>query len=152
MAHVDLTLSELTDPNRLLGVASSLALWSDRVSLAAEPCLVMDTAGIVAAASPGCTPLLGIDPRTAVGRRLVGVGGVLHLLDFGAIVSDLPEWEMDKIPPRVAATTGGLARGLMRLRCPDGSPRTVDAISVPLRDHVASSPVVGSLTFFSSVR
>jgi len=152
VAHVDLALSELTDPGRMLGVAGSLALWSDPVSMAAEPCLLMDTAGVVAAASPGCASLLGIDPRAAVGRNLVGVGGVLHLLDFGAIVSDLPVWEMDKIPPRVAVTTGGLARGLMRVRGPDGAPRTVDAIAVPLRDHAASSPVVGSLTFFSSVR
>jgi hypothetical protein len=94
--------------------------------------------------------LLGIDARAAVGRRLVG--GVLHLLDFGAIVCDLPPWEADKVPPRLAATTGGLARGLMRLRGPDGAPRTVDAISVPLRDNGASAPVVGSLTFFSLVR
>jgi hypothetical protein len=150
VAHVDLALSELTDPGRLLGVAGSLDLWSYPVSMAAEPCLVVDASGVVAAASPGCQPLLGIDPHAAVGRSLVG--GVLHLLDFGSIVSDLPVWEADKIPPRIAATTGGLARGLMRLRGPDGAPRTVDAISVPLRNNSPSSPVVGSLTFFSLVR
>lgn len=150
MAHVDLALSELTDPGRLLGGAGSLDLWSYPVSMAAEPCLLVDAAGVLVAASPGCTTLLGIDPRAAMGRRLVG--GVLHLLDFGAIMSDLPAWEADKIPPRLAATTGGLARGLMRLRGPDGAPRTVDAISVPLRDNAASSPVAGSLTFFSHVR
>jgi PAS domain-containing protein len=150
MAHVDLALSDLTDPGRLLTVSGSLDLWTYPVRLAAEPCLLVDADGILVAASPGCTPLLGIDPHTAVGRRLVG--GVLHLLDFGAIVSDLPAWEADKIPPRLAATTGGLARGLMRLRGPDGAPRTIDAISVPLRDNTPASPVVGSLSFCSLVR
>lgn len=150
MAHVDLALSDLTDPGRLLGATGSLELWSYPVSIAAEPSLLVDSADVVVAASPGCQALLGIDPRTAVGRRLVG--GVLHLLDFGAIMSDLPPWEADKIPPRLAATTGGLARGLMRLRGPDGAPRTVDAISVPLRDNAPSAAVAGSLTFFSLVR
>lgn len=149
MAHIDLALSDLTDPGRLLGVSGSLDLWSYPVSMAAEPCLLVDADGVVVAASPGCEALLGIDPQTATGRRLVG--GVLHLLDFGAIVSDLPAWEADKVPPRLAATTGGLARGLMRVRGPDGAPRTVDAISVPLRDQATSAPVVGSLTFFSLV-
>jgi PAS domain-containing protein len=150
VAHVDLALSDLTDPGRLLGAAGSLDLWAYPVSMAAEPCLLADAAGVVVAASPECRTMLGIDPRSAVGRSLVG--GVLHLLDFGAIVSALPSWEADKIPPRLAATTGGLARGLMRLRGPDGTPRTVDAISVPLRDNAPSSPVVGSLSFFSLVR
>jgi len=150
MAHVDLALSDLTDAGRVLGVSGSLDLWAYPVSMAAEPCLLVDAAGVLVAASPGCTELLGIDPNTAVGRPLVG--GVLHLLDFGAIVSDLPAWEADKIPPRLAATTGGLARGLMRVRGPDGSPITVDAVSVPLRDNTQSSPVVGSLTFCALVR
>ncbi len=150
MAHVDLALSELTDPGRLLGVSGSLDLWSYPVSIAAEPSLLVDVAGVVVAASPGCEALLGIDARAAVGRTLVG--GVLHLLDFGPSTTDLPAWEADKIPPRLAATTGGLARGLMRLRGPGGAPRTVDAISVPLRDNVPSAPVVGSLTFCALVR
>lgn len=150
MAHVDLALSELTDPGRLLGATGSLDLWAYPVSMAAEPCLLVDASGVVVAVSPGCEALLGIDPRTAVGRSLVG--GVLHLLDFGAIISDLPAWELDKIPPRIAAKTGGLARGLMRVRGPEGAPRTVDAISVPLRDNAPSAPVAGSLTFCSLVR
>lgn len=150
MAHVELALSELTDPGRVLGVSGSLDLWRYPVGLAAEPCLLVDASGVVVAASPGCEALLGIDSRDAVGRALVG--GVLHLLDFGAVASALPAFEADKIPPRLAATTGGLARGLMRVRGPDGHPRTVDAISVPLRDNAPASRVVGSLSFFSYVR
>jgi hypothetical protein len=151
VAHVDLALSDLTDPGRLAGgFPGSLDLWAYPVSVAAEPCLLIDAAGVVIAASPGCGPLLGIDPQMAVGRSLVG--GVLHLLDFGAVVADLPPWETDKIPPRLAAKTGGLARGLMRVVLPTGSARTVDAISVPLRDNAGASPVVGSLTFCALVR
>jgi PAS domain-containing protein len=150
MAHVDLALSDLTDAGRVLGVSGSLDLWAYPVSMANEPCLLVDTAGELVAASPACAMLLGIDPQTAVGRPLVG--DVLHLLDFGAIVSDLPAWEADKIPPRLAATTGGLARGLMRVRGPDGTPITVDVVSVPLRDNTPSSPVVGSLSFCALVR
>jgi hypothetical protein len=118
--------------------------------MATEACLLVDAAGVVIAASPGCRALLGIDPQIAVGQTLVG--GVLHLLDFGAVVADLSPWEADKIPPRIAARTGGLARGLMRVVGPGGAPRTVDAISVPLRDNAAASPVVGSLTFCALVR
>jgi hypothetical protein len=149
VSYVDLTLSDLTQPGRLPGgFAGSLDLWSYPVTVAAEPCLLVDVAAVLIAASPGCGPLLGIDPKIAVGRSLVG--GVLHLLDFGPVVSDLPPWEADKIPPRLAAKTGGLARGLMRVVGPGGTPRTVDAISVPLRDSGAG--VVGSLTFCALVR
>ena len=149
MAHVDLALSDLSEPGsgRVLGgFSGSLDLWSYPVSVAAEPSLLVDAAGVVIAVSPGCAPLLGVSPRDAVGRRLLG--GVLHVLDFGPVVSDLPASEADKIPPLLAAATGGLARHLIRVQGADGLPRTVDAVSVPLRDGVA---VVGSLTFFAPV-
>lgn len=149
MAHVDLSLSGLdgADSDRLLGgYLGSLDLWSRAVVAAGEPCLLLDVDGVVMAASPGCADLFGIDVRQAVGRRLVD--GVLQLLDFNAVTGDLPRWEVDKIPPRIAATTGGLARGLIRTRAGDGSPCTVDAISVPLRD---GDSMVGSLSFFALV-
>jgi hypothetical protein len=149
VAHVDLALTDLTEPGSgrgYAGFSGSLDLWSYPVSVAAEPCLLVDAFGVVIAVSPGCAPLLGVSPQAAVGRRLVG--GVLHLLDFSGVVSDLPAAEADKIPPVQAATTGGLARHLIRVQGADGLPHTVDAVSVPLRDGVA---VVGSLTFFASV-
>jgi PAS domain-containing protein len=149
MAHVDLSLSGLQThgPDRVLGgFLGSLDLWSYAVNVANEPCLLIDKEGVVLAASPGCGRLFNIDAREAVGRRLVD--GVLHLLDFNIVSGELPGWEVDKIPPRLATTTGGLARGLMRVRGPGGAPNTVDAISVPLRD---ADTVVGSLTFFALV-
>ena len=121
--------------------------WAFAVSGATEPCVLLDAAGIVVAASPGCAAavLASTRPRR-VGRRLVD--GVLRLLDFNAVSGELPDWEVDKIPPLLAITTGGLARGLLRVPGADGAASTVDAISVPLRD---GGPVVGSLTFFAPV-
>ncbi len=149
MAHVEFALSDLTDPGRLPGgFSGSLDLWAPTVSVAGEACMLLDASGVVVAASPGCLPMLGVHPRDALRRAFVG--GVLQLLDFGPIVSDLPAWEVDKIPPQLAARTGGLSRGLVRFAAP-GGPRTVDAISVPLRDG-GDGPVVGSLTFFALVR
>ena len=49
---------------------------------------MLDTNGIVVAASPGCAELLGIDPVAAIGQRLVA--GVLRLLDFNPISAELP--------------------------------------------------------------
>jgi hypothetical protein len=73
---------------------------------------------------------------------------VLRLLDFNRVSGELPGWEVDKIPPLLALTTGGLARGLIRVPGIAGGISTVDAISVPLRD---GADVVGSLTFFALV-
>ena len=124
---------------------SSLDLWEYTVRHAQEPCLALDVSATVVAASPGCGELLSITPSDAVGRRLVDV---LHLLDFNAVAGKLPEWEVDKIPPLLAISTAGLARGLLRVPGADGSSDTVDAISVALRD---GPRVVGSLTFFAPV-
>jgi hypothetical protein len=123
-----------------------LGLWSFTAEVAQEPCLVLDRSGIVVAASPGCATLLAIDPVTAVGHRLAG--GVLRLFDFNPVSAELTAWEVEKIPPLLAITSGGLTRGLMRIPGLDGSLTTVDAVSVPLREVEG---VVGSLTFFASV-
>ena len=61
---------------------------------------------------------------------------MLRLLDFNTVSGELPGWEVDKIPPLLAITTGGLARGLLRVPGTGRRCQTVDAISVPLRDGV----------------
>ena len=124
---------------------SSLDLWGHTAQQAQEPCLVLDISATVVAASPGCGELFAFTASDAVGRRLTDV---LRLLDFNAVAGNLPEWEVDKIPPLLAISTAVLARGLLRVRGADGPAVTVDAISVPLRDGVR---VVGSLTFFAPV-
>jgi hypothetical protein len=142
--HVELSLSEVAD----LGATrpGSLDRWASVVATATEPCLVLDAAGTVIAASPGCEGLLGINPAVARGRRLLD--GVLHLLDFNAVSGELPDWEADKIPPLLAIASGGLARGLLRVRDEAGASRTVDAVSAALCD---GSSVVGSITYFAPV-
>ncbi len=160
MPHVELSLSEALVPGDVAGgrpllsrpahaaqSGSTLECWSFAVATADEPCLLMDGSGLVVSASPGCRTLFGIEPRAAVGRHLVG--DVLRLLDFTAASGELPDWEIDKVPPVLAYTSGGLARGLLRIAGPGGATSTVDAISTPMRDGDA---VVGSLTFFAAVR
>ncbi|HEX6870883.1 MAG TPA: PAS domain-containing protein [Micromonosporaceae bacterium] len=152
MPHVDLTLSELSDQHPArpgygrAASAGSLNRWASVVELAAEPCLLLDVDGTAVSVSPACRDIFGIDPQRAVGRPLVD--GVLRLLDFNAVSGELPGWQVDKIPPLLAITSGGLARGLLRIPSPDGTPSTVDAIATPLRDR---GMVVGSLTFFALV-
>jgi PAS domain-containing protein len=145
LAHVELSLW----PNVTSG---SLELWGFVVSMAAEPCVVLDHDGIVVAASPGCRQLLGIEPAESVGLRLVD--DVLRLLDFNAVsAGELRGWEVDVIPPLLAIKSGGLARGLVRVSGgagggTGGGTRTVDAVSTPLKQN---GEVVGSLTFFNAV-
>jgi hypothetical protein len=124
---------------------SSLDLWEYTVRHAQEACLVLDVSATVVAASPGCGKLFSISSADAVGRRLVDV---VRLLDFNAVAGKLPDREVDKIPPLLAISNAGLARGLLRVPGTDGSPDTVDAVSVALRD---GPRVVGSLTFFTPV-
>ncbi len=145
MPHVELSLSEATDLPVVRSGGSSLDRWSGAVETAGEPCLVVDGAGIVMAVSPGCRALFGLDPVAALGNRLIAV---LDLVDFSAAAAALPDWEAERIPPLLAVTSGGLARGLLRVDDHTGNPRTVDAVSAPLRD---GSTVVGSITYFAPV-
>jgi hypothetical protein len=144
--HVELSLSGLSDTGETPRYSSSVDRWAKAVGAANEPCLLLDAAGVVVAASAGCGELLAFDPADAVGRRLVD--GVLRLLDFSAVSGELPGWEVDKIPPLLAVKSGGLARGLLRFVCAAGVPSTVDAIAAPLRD---GNRIVGSVTFFAPV-
>lgn len=147
MAHVELSLSELADsgPAGANANVGSLELWASVVGMAAEPCLLLDVDGIVVAASPGCRTLFSI-AEDAVGLRLVDE--VLRLLDFNAVSGELRGWEVDMIPPLLAISSGGLARGLVRVSCGQGGSSTIDAASAPLRDR---GEVVGSITFFVPV-
>ena len=125
---------------------STLDLWEYTVRSANEACLLLDSGGIVVAASAGCGELLSFGATDAAGRRLVDL---LRLLDFNTVAGKLPQGEIEKIPPLLAIATAGLSRGLLRLPGTDGKPDTVDAVSVALRD---GTTVVGSLTFFAPVK
>ncbi|WP_239140963.1 PAS domain-containing protein [Plantactinospora endophytica] len=131
------------------GHLDGLSRWSETVSTAAEPCLLIDRDTTIAAVSTSCCQLLGLGrPFDALGRPLLG--SELRLLDFTAARGDLTEQDVDKIPPLLALHSGRLARGLLRVRCPEieGPDATVDAIATPI---LTDGQVAGSLTFFSEV-
>ena len=145
MAHVELSLSEPAEPDLVPAPSSSVEHWAIAVTEAAEPCLVIDKLSLIIAASQSGAVLLGFEDQSkAVGRHLFA--GVLRLLDF-ADGADLPDSEMEKIPPVLAFSSGRLARGLLRVQS-GGEVRTLDAVATPLFD---GRQAVGSLTFFAEV-
>ncbi len=145
MPQLELSLSGPT-ATALVDRAGAVARWAGPAAIAEEPCLVLDASGAVAAASPSCRALLGLC-ETADVDGLGLLDGVLALVDFTAAQGRLADWELERIPPLLALTTGGLARGLLRYRLGDAI-HTVDAVTTPLWD---GADVVGSLTFFCRV-
>lgn len=105
-----------------------LATWLPSVRSAQDCCVLLDATGRVAAASPAAAPLLAGTPESWVGARLTDL---VSAVDFtsGAAPHVTPEMAM---PPLRALASGGLARGLMRLRLADGVVVTYDVVSVPV--------------------
>jgi hypothetical protein len=151
VTHVELSLTESSLPAHMasfVALNDPLSRWSVAVSEATEPCVLLNTEGVVVAASPACGAFFLVDPADAIGKRFVV--GVIRLIDFTATPEDLPDWEVEKIPPLLALTSGSLARGLLRVpggagQMCTGSNCTLDAIATPIRDVEG---VAGSLTFF----
>lgn len=160
MAHVELSLTESLVPPTCDGnpapgdgsdggtPAGPLPRWAATVAGANEPCLVIDGAATVVAASPSCRKLLGMAPAAAGKHRFL-LDCVGRLVDFTAAREELTQVEIDKIPPLLALSSGRLARGLMRVYDGGDFDVTVDAIATPLCGD--DDTVVGSLTFFSAV-
>jgi hypothetical protein len=117
-----------------------IATWLPAVRASAEACLLLDDKGRVCAASAGAGKVLGASPNT-IGARFAEL---VSAVDFtsGAAPDLEPERSM---PPLRALATGGLARGLMRLRVGDGSLVTYDVVAVPLEGSR------GVLAFFVAV-
>lgn len=149
MAHVELALSRAYPSHqRATGdaVAGSLERWATVVETASEPCLAVDSDGVIQAASEACSELLGFDePSAMIGTSLSA--GILRLLDFTSCGAELAPAELQKIPPLLAITSGRLARGLLRVQVTDDVV-TLDAVATPLWD---GQNVAGSLTFFALV-
>ena len=126
-------------PSQRLDLDTTAAGWVGAVRAAAERCLLLDGEGRVSAASPTMVSVVG--GATALGVRFADL---VRLVDFtsGAAPQIEPERAM---PPLRALTTGGLARGLMRLRVADGSLVTYDVVAVPLQGQR------GVLAFFLPV-
>jgi hypothetical protein len=153
VAHVELSLSGAFVPQaRTPAEAEFLAgigRWTSTVATAPEPCLVIDVTTRILAVSPSASELLRLGkPAEAVGQQLLG--GMLRLIDFTAGGGELPELEVEKIPPLLAIRSERLARGLMRVQpATGGQALTVDAIATPLSQD---DQVVASLTFLSAIR
>jgi hypothetical protein len=152
VAHVELSLSEAFTPPTAAVLepgSDSFGRWSATVATAAEPCLLIDAHTVITSVSVSCCLLLGLGlPVEVLGRPLLHAE--LRLLDFTANRGELPEQEIEKIPPLLALSSGRMARGLLRVRAGAAgrSDATVDAIATPL---LRTSAVAGSLTFFSEV-
>jgi len=127
------------------GLASPIERWAVVAAGAGEPCLVLDPDGVIVASSPAFRLLFGLgEAQRANGR---GMLDGLYLVDFTARPDRLARGDLERIPPLLALSTGGLARGLLRVRVGE-LVRTVDAVATPLWDGPA---LAGSLSFFSPV-
>jgi PAS domain-containing protein len=170
VAHVELSLTEAhvplartpDDPDAELSeiltaptvpaadpsAGTSFGRWAATVAAADEACLVIDAEMRIVAASNAFCTLFGIaELAVAAGLHLMDAG--LRLVDFTAARGELTETEIDKLPPLLAVTSGRLARGLLRVACPEQKgDATVDAVATPL---IVGDRVAGSLTFFSVV-
>ena len=106
--------------------------WHTAVRASAEACLLLDSEGRVCAASLPASEVLG-GISGAIGARFADL---VSSVDFtsGAAPDLEPERSM---PPLRSLATGGLARGLMRLRVGDGSLVTYDVVAVPLERQCA---------------
>lgn len=144
MPHVELSVSEPYVARPRPTAELALERWAAAVTAAEEPSLVINDDEIIVAISASFAELLG-RREPSVGLNLLDV---LLLLDFTADGAELPEGEVGKIPPLLALSSAGLARGLVRLQCAGGS-CMFDAVAAPLTD---GGQVIGSLTFFSTVR
>ncbi|GIH13105.1 hypothetical protein [Rugosimonospora africana] len=147
MAHVELSVSEpLAGPDRDAPPEpeGSLSRWARAVAGAAEPCLVLDGVFEIVAVSPAASRLLGFpDEESAIGQRL----SVIPLVDFTSPPVPLPEGDLEKVPPRLAYSSGRLARGLLRVQT-ETEVHTIDAVATPILE---GDKPVGSLTFFSRI-
>jgi hypothetical protein len=106
--------------------------WHAAVRASSEACLLLDGEGRVCAASLPASQVLG-GISGAIGARFADL---VSSVDFtsGAAPDLEPERSM---PPLRSLATGGLARGLMRLRVGDGSLVTYDVVAVPVERQSA---------------
>jgi PAS domain-containing protein len=122
-----------------------LALWCKLIEDSAEPAFVLDAAGTVVAASAPAAELLGeFGADQVVGHHLLDV---VDLVDFhggpaGAVYTD-------RLAPLLAMAGDVLTRGLLRVRFPDGTTRTLDAVAAPLHD--SDGNVAGTVSFLASI-
>ncbi|GLZ81342.1 hypothetical protein Afil01_61490 [Actinorhabdospora filicis] len=142
MPFVELTLSG--DEASAEADGAILERWTTAVRGAGDPCLLLNARGLIAATSPTARELLGLaEGVDGSGRGLID--GLLRLVDFTVAQGTLADWELERIPPLQALSSGALARGLLRIAVRQ-TVYTLDAVSTPLR---SGEHLCGSLTFFN---
>ena len=120
--------------------AGPIGVWHTAVQASAEACLLLDSDARVVAASAAVGAVLGTTAASAVGAKFVDL---VTAVDFTSGAA--PDLELERsMPPLRALATGGLARGLLRLRSSAGLV-TYDVVAVPL------SGQSGALAFFLAV-
>jgi hypothetical protein len=118
----------------------SIGVWHGAVQASTEACLLLDSDARVVAASAAVGAVLGTTAASAVGAKFVDL---VTAVDFTSGAA--PDLELERsMPPLRALATGGLARGLLRLRSSAGLV-TYDVVAVPL------SGQSGALAFFLAV-
>jgi PAS domain-containing protein len=121
-------------------VSGSISVWHTAVQASDEACLLLDRDARVVAASTAVGAVLGTTSASAVGAKFVDL---VTAVDFTSGAA--PDLELERsMPPLRALSTGGLARGLLRLRSGAGLV-TYDVVAVPL------SGLSGALAFFLAV-
>ena len=132
-------------PVKTTAAEEVLAPWCKLVEDSPEPSFVLDQSGTVVASSSLAAELLGeFGPDQVVGHHLLDV---VDLVDFhggpaGAVYTD-------RLAPLMAMAGDVLTRGLIRVRFPDDTTRTLDAVAAPLHD--ANGAVVGTIAFLASI-
>jgi PAS domain-containing protein len=117
-----------------------IGVWHAAVQSSDEACLLLDRDARVVAASVSVGAVLGTTAASAVGAKFVDL---VTAVDFTS--GALPDQELERsMPPLRALATGGLARGLLRLRSSAGLV-TYDVVAVPLAGQS------GVLAFFLAV-
>lgn len=117
-----------------------IAVWHAAVQASTEACLLLCKDARVVAASNSVGAVLGTTSESAVGARFADL---VTAVDFTSGAA--PDLDFERsMPPLRALMTGGLARGLLRLRSSAGLV-TYDVVAVPL------SAQSGALAFFLAV-
>jgi len=117
-----------------------IGVWHAAVQASEEACVLLDEDARVVAASSSVGAVLGTTAAAAVGAKFVDL---VTAVDFTSGAA--PDLELERsVPPLRALSTGGLARGLLRLRSAAGLV-TYDVVAVPLVGQA------GALAFFLAV-
>ncbi len=121
-------------------VDDGLVAWAAHVREADEACLLVDGRSQVVAMSAYCGVMLDLDPAATVGAPLLDVMVLVDFSATGVPISDAAPYA----PPLRALASGGMARGLVRLRRRDRL-RTYDVVGVPLAGGA------GALAFLNEI-